>query len=133
MGASMVIGDTSRRFDDDVNGHEEQLVAMYMTDILHVVWQCHQLQILHGDLKLDNFLFADETRASPLKRTDFGGAWFIGDCAKTSTLRGVRGTPLYTAPEVLNTAVRVLVPVRPLELWRPFVSIAGWTVSVSRW
>ncbi|KAJ0400794.1 hypothetical protein ATCC90586_008081 [Pythium insidiosum] len=78
---------------------DEALVAVYMADILHVVWQCHLLRILHGDLKLENFLFADEHEASPLKLTDFGGASFLGDGER---LFEIRGTPLYTAPEVLQ-------------------------------
>lgn len=87
----------------------ESLVALYMTDILHVVWQCHLLRILHGDLKLENFLFADDGESSPLKLTDFGGASFIRE---HEVLRQVRGTPLYTAPEVLKRKYAF-----PSDLW----------------
>jgi calcium-dependent protein kinase len=77
----------------------ESQAASYMADILHVVHQCHLLRILHGDLKLENFLFADTSDNSPLKLTDFGGASFLGE---DEVLHDVRGTPLYTAPEVLS-------------------------------
>lgn len=87
----------------------ESLVALYMTDILHVVWQCHLLHILHGDLKLENFLFADSSESSPLKLTDFGGASFISE---HEVLHQVRGTPLYTAPEVLERKYAL-----PSDLW----------------
>lgn len=95
-------GDASQRVLAQVGGPaptSESLVALYMTDILHVVWQCHLLRILHGDLKLENFLFADGGESSPLKLTDFGGASFVREHEK---FHQVRGTPLYTAPEVLE-------------------------------
>ncbi|CAH0478904.1 unnamed protein product [Peronospora belbahrii] len=78
--------------------HEEQ-AKTYMRDILHVVWQCHLLRILHRDVKLENFLFADTKDDSPLKLTDFGGAAFLD---QGEFLNDVHGTPLYTAPEVLQ-------------------------------
>ncbi|RLN74834.1 hypothetical protein BBO99_00008712 [Phytophthora kernoviae] len=81
------------------NPKHEALVKIYMRDILHVVWQCHLLQILHRDLKLENFLFADNKDDSPLKLTDFGGAAFVEN---GEFLHEVHGTPLYTAPEVLK-------------------------------
>lgn len=101
-------GDASERLSER-EASSEALVALYMTDILHVVWQCHLLRILHGDLKLENFLFADAHESSPLKLTDFGGAAFLGE---NELLRQVRGTPLYTAPEVLEGAYGF-----PSDMW----------------
>lgn len=100
----------------DVSEREKR-VRMYMADILHVVWQCHLLRIVHGDLKLENFLFADERDDSPLKLTDFGGAAFVPAVAddgnaKEKLLHEVRGTPLYTAPEVLRRSYSF-----PSDLW----------------
>ncbi|TMW58968.1 hypothetical protein Poli38472_007113 [Pythium oligandrum] len=89
---------SEKKGEVDFQQHEA-IVAGYMSDILHVVWQCHLLRILHGDLKLENFLFADSSETSPLKLTDFGGASFLEDGER---LYEVRGTPLYTAPEVLQ-------------------------------
>lgn len=87
----------------------EALVKLYTRDMLHVVWQCHLLHILHRDLKLENFLFADKKVDSPLKLTDFGGAAFLGD---GEFLSEVHGTPLYTAPEVLQRKYAY-----PSDLW----------------
>lgn len=101
-------GDASERLRDG-SPKNEPLVALYMTDILHVVWQCHLLRILHGDLKLENFLFADAKERSPLKLTDFGGAAFL---AESEILHEVRGTPLYTAPEVLQGKYSL-----PSDMW----------------
>lgn len=102
-------GDVAERLQRDLHPRKESLVAMYMIDILHVVWQCHLLGILHGDLKLENFLFADSRDESPLKLTDFGGASFLRD---HEWLHDVRGTPLYTAPEVLQNKYSV-----PSDMW----------------
>jgi calcium-dependent protein kinase len=101
-------GDAYRKFKE-LGPQQENLAARYILDILHVVWQCHLLKILHGDLKLENFLFADNHLDSPLKLTDFGGAAFLHD---VSFLKGVRGTPLYTAPEVLHTKYSF-----PADMW----------------
>ncbi|OQR97798.1 calcium-dependent protein kinase [Achlya hypogyna] len=87
----------------------EDRVASYMLNVLHVVWQCHLLRILHGDLKLENFLFADDQVDSPLKLTDFGGADFV---PADNTVSGLRGTPLYTAPEVLTGKYSL-----PADMW----------------
>nr|CCA22008.1 calciumdependent protein kinase putative [Albugo laibachii Nc14] len=103
----------------------EVQIATFMTDIFHVVWQCHLLEILHGDLKLDNFLFATPFTSGAkyfpfLKLTDFGGACFLrnGD-----THSGLRGTPLYTAPEVLTSSHSL-----PADLWSCGV-ILHWLLS----
>lgn len=91
----------------------EQRARLYMADVLHVVWQCHLMRIVHSDLKLENFLFADERDDSPLKLTDFGGAAFVPeDPAGEKMLHEVRGTPLYTAPEVLKRSYSF-----PSDLW----------------
>ncbi|TDH69699.1 hypothetical protein CCR75_001296 [Bremia lactucae] len=77
---------------------QEEQAKKYMREILHVVSHCHSLQILHRDLKLENFLRADKKHNSPLKLTDFGSAVFLN---KGEVLKDIRGTPVYTAPEVL--------------------------------
>ncbi|KAG6616101.1 CAMK/CDPK protein kinase [Phytophthora cinnamomi] len=108
-------GDASARLSGEkeldltANPKQEEQAKMYMRDILHVVWQCHLLRILHRDLKLENFLFADTKEDSPLKLTDFGGAAFLEE---GEFLHEVHGTPLYTAPEVLKHKYAY-----PSDLW----------------
>ncbi|GMF18107.1 unnamed protein product [Phytophthora lilii] len=108
-------GDASARLSGEkeldliANPKQEERAKMYMRDILHVVWQCHLLRILHRDLKLENFLFADVNDDSPLKLTDFGGAAFLDEA---EFLHEVHGTPLYTAPEVLKHKYAY-----PSDLW----------------
>jgi calcium-dependent protein kinase len=108
-------GDASARLsgeeglDPTANPKQEERAKMYMRDILHVVWQCHFLRILHRDLKLENFLFADAKDDSPIKLTDFGGAAFLD---RGEFLHEVHGTPLYTAPEVLKHKYAF-----PSDLW----------------
>ncbi|KDO30665.1 CAMK/CDPK protein kinase [Saprolegnia parasitica CBS 223.65] len=101
-------GEAYARMHTDV-ATEADRAASYMLNVLHVVWQCHLLDILHGDLKLENFLFADDQVDSPLKLTDFGGAAFVVPDAVVS---GLRGTPLYTAPEVLQGNYAL-----PADMW----------------
>ncbi|CEG38977.1 camk cdpk protein kinase [Plasmopara halstedii] len=103
-------GDALARISDieNLQCHEDQ-AKIYMRDILHVVWQCHLLRILHRDIKLENFLFADGKVDSPLKLTDFGGAAFLN---KGEFLQDVHGTPMYTAPEVLKRKYAF-----PSDLW----------------
>lgn len=110
---------------DGCNLPTEAQIATFMSDILHVVWQCHLLEILHGDLKLDNFLFAtpftSDSKYFPfLKLTDFGGACFLKN---GETRYGLRGTPLYTAPEVLTSAYSL-----PADLWSCGI-ILHWLLS----
>ncbi|CAI5737706.1 unnamed protein product [Hyaloperonospora brassicae] len=109
-------GDLSARLDGE-KGHDraagldeqEEQAKMYMREILYVVRQCHALHIVHRDLKLENFVFADATADSPLKLTDFGGAAFL---EAGTFLNDVHGTPLYTAPEVLKRKYAF-----PSDLW----------------
>lgn len=103
-------GDVAARVSEvkELKWQEEQ-AKRYMRDILHVVWQCHLLRIIHRDLKLENFLFADGKDGSPLKLTDFGGAAFL---ETEEYLHDVHGTPMYTAPEVLKHKYAF-----PSDLW----------------
>ncbi len=82
------------------NKNHLEMAPIYMYDILYVVHQCHAASIAHLDIKMDNFLFADEQQGSPLKLTDFGGSAFVEN---KNTCSGLCGTPMYTPPEVLSS------------------------------
>ncbi len=52
---------------------------------------------MHRDIKLDNFIFRDETESSPLTLIDFGYATTVQRGDETMRDMGV-GTPLYIEP-----------------------------------
>ncbi len=54
-------------------GHySEHDAASLVRDILDAIAYCHSLGIVHRDLKTENFLFATEDDAAPIKIIDFG-------------------------------------------------------------
>lgn len=61
---------------------KDKAVLSKEDEVKHLFWQivlginyCHQLGVLHGDLKMDNILFLDRTKKT-LKIVDFGVAKF---------------------------------------------------------
>jgi len=68
-------------------------------DMLSAVNYLHENGIVHRDIKLENFLFADNSQDSRLILIDFGLSKFIDDGEQ---LNQVVGSCYYTAPEVLN-------------------------------
>ena len=91
-------GEMLSRFED-THSNCEELIRNYMQDIIHVVHQCHCIGVVHRDLKLENFLFAEQSKQSAIKLTDFGGAQFI---IPGHTVNKLVGTPLYNSPEMLQ-------------------------------
>lgn len=55
----------------------EKSAAGLIADIVGVVQHCHQLGVMHLDLKPENFLLASEEPEAPLKVTDFGLSRFF--------------------------------------------------------
>ncbi|MDP2998689.1 MAG: protein kinase [Bryobacterales bacterium] len=73
-------------------------IARYGLQIAAGLEYAHRRGIVHGDVKTENLMFAEDGR---LKITDFGLARF--DDGPTVTLDGkVSGTPKYMAPECLR-------------------------------
>ena len=67
--------------------------------ILHAVNYCHNLNVVHRDLKLENCLLKDNTKDALVKVIDFGLAAIKGDDKFDAAL----GTPFFVAPEVIDT------------------------------
>jgi serine/threonine-protein kinase len=88
-----------------------------LSDILHILYEIakgladmHEVGILHGDIKPNNILLTDTTWPPSIKFTDFGFTSFRESTKLNSTtlLRSTkyRGTPLYSAPEMLVNPFR---------------------------
>lgn len=84
------------------NGLPEDVVAAAMKQVLTAIAYLHSLNIVHRDVKPDNFLFLTNDprpERSPLKLIDFGLA---ARFEKGRTLDESVGTPCYVAPEVIS-------------------------------
>jgi len=77
----------------------ESIIAGYVNQILNALSHCHSQDIIHGDLRPSNVVFADVERKL-LKLINFRyGDRFDPTDPKN---QDVFGSPGYTAPEVLN-------------------------------
>lgn len=75
---------------------------------LQVVAYCHDMGVVHRDLKLENFLLADASQeAQSIKATDFGLSAFY---KPGQHLSDVCGTAFYIAPEVLMVGPAAVHP-----------------------
>lgn len=76
--------------------HEDELYSIGC-QMVEAIKYCHDMKVIHRDLKLENILFSSDTR-SQLKVVDFGIA---GMFAGAHSERSDAGSLLYIAPEVL--------------------------------
>ncbi|KAF4701549.1 hypothetical protein FOZ62_023075, partial [Perkinsus olseni] len=87
-----------------LNRYSERDAAKILRHILYAVSYLHSLNICHRDLKLENFVYTDDTEGSRLKLCDFGFGTIVhgegpdGDSPLTAALGSVH----YVAPEVLE-------------------------------
>ncbi|WIA11092.1 hypothetical protein OEZ85_011237 [Tetradesmus obliquus] len=107
----MCKGGDLQKLSDDHGALPERAVALIAYEVLQVVEKCHELGILHGDLKPANFVLSDRTQ-NPLFSNDinllFGAPWLLAiDFGCSQYLTPVRfskrtGTPVYMAPEIFD-------------------------------
>eukprot|EP01068_Selenidium_serpulae_P014777 Selendium_serpulae@DN6141_c0_g1_i1.p1 len=79
-------------------------LARQMLSAIHYV---HSLQIVHRDIKAENFLFKQKEDPSPLLLIDFGMATRLADSDKILTQ--LCGSPHYVAPELIRRQYRFQV------------------------
>ncbi|KAF4670607.1 hypothetical protein FOL47_001930 [Perkinsus chesapeaki] len=88
------------------NGFQEQEIATIMRHMLKAVIGCHHNNIIHKDIKPENFMFrSKDTANSTLKMIDLGLAEHYSEVATLERQlfeedNATPGTPAYMAPEV---------------------------------
>jgi len=100
--------------------------ARHITKMLSALCHCHEHNVVHRDVKLDNFVYENESDAAELKLIDFGlshlGSGKPGDAIAA---RGRVGTLSYMAPEVLRRKPYA----KPCDMWSlgvvAFILLAG--------
>ena len=80
--------------------YTEKQCARIVRQIISSVAYLHSKNIIHRDLKLENFLFSDESNTSDLKMIDFGLSkhFNVGELQHEHV-----GTPYTVAPEVIRS------------------------------
>ncbi|CAH8388981.1 unnamed protein product [Eruca vesicaria subsp. sativa] len=76
--------------------YSEQRAANIFKDLMLVIKYCHEMGVVHRDVKPENILL---TSAGKIHLADFGLAMRI---SKGQTLSGLAGSPAYVAPEVIS-------------------------------
>mmetsp|Transcript_3994 Transcript_3994/g.11969 ORF Transcript_3994/g.11969 Transcript_3994/m.11969 type:complete len:760 (-) Transcript_3994:940-3219(-) len=77
----------------------EKKVASILVQMLRSLEHCHRLNIVHRDVKPENFVFSTDDDDATLTLTDFGISFYSED--PNALCKTFVGTPLYIAPEIL--------------------------------
>ena len=83
----------------DEHHFSEYDAARILRNILDAIAYCHDHDVVHRDLKAENFLLLDKSDDAPVKIIDFGLSRY---CPNGSIMQSRVGTPYYVAPEVLS-------------------------------
>ncbi len=87
------------------NPFDEAEIIKYFYSIVCGLQYLHDKRIYHGDIRHQNLLLDAENN---LKIADIGLAKYVADEDSYQTVIGIKGTPAYTAPEVLREKVKKL-------------------------
>lgn len=80
-------------------GLSEAQSARHIRDMLSAITYIHSINIMHRDLKLENFLFDSKSANASLKLIDFGLSKHF---ESHENMHQIVGSAYYTAPEVLG-------------------------------
>lgn len=87
--------------DSHEDGYDEHEAARLVTTILNAICHCHDHDVVHRDVKLENFVFESDDDGAELKMIDFGLS-FLGRPDGSKRAKGRVGTFSYMAPEVIQ-------------------------------
>lgn len=94
-------GDLFERIDEQSNFHySEAKCARLVKQMLSALRYLHSKHIIHRDLKLENFLFANAEADSELKMIDFGLSKHFAHPGQAQ--HDAVGTPYTVAPEIIK-------------------------------
>jgi calcium-dependent protein kinase len=82
-------------------GIDEETAKKYMKDILYALSYCHSQNIVHNDIKPDNFVFENDSETPKLKLIDFG----IANHDPSETDEENIGQIHYRAPETFENLI----------------------------
>jgi hypothetical protein len=94
---------------------DDKLKAMLGKDMCSGVEACHAKNIIHRDIKPDNFLIAKTSAGPVCKVADYG----VSDIAPSGPCNQMMGTPAFMAPEMHNKQGYHL----PVDIWATGCSI----------
>jgi calcium-dependent protein kinase len=95
-------GDIYEYMNNSKPSLSERDVRNIIKECLVVVAQCHDMDIIHNDIKPQNFMLAETHNLDSLRLIDFGISTEVAD---TTLYTMKQGTPLYMAPECLESKI----------------------------
>ena len=103
------------------NRLEEKEACKFFLQMSEAIAYCHQINLIHRDLKLENILLAD---INTVKIVDFG----IAGLANNFNISNLDiGTLRYMAPEVLSGNLKEIGP--SIDIWALGVILYGMVVG----
>ena len=108
--------------------YSETDASLIITQILKAVEYLHSKKVVHRDIKLENILMSDRSPKATVKLIDFGLSRLpqVG-----SEMRTICGSPLYVAPEILDTKASDTAYTPAVDMWSVgvilFILLSGYS------
>jgi calcium-dependent protein kinase len=93
-------GDIYKYLESNQKKLSEESVRNIIKQCMDIIAVCHNNDIIHNDVKPENFLFVEENNLQSIKLIDFGISIISTD---NNDLSGLEMTPWYGSPETLSS------------------------------